>query len=803
MKGHIDIKMGGIYRDRGLAGELIPGGDIYNLIEEIITNTLNENNAVLQQYLTELYEILNGDIYNAGDEITQEMKEYFQTVVNSLNQVIQEIITGGNVSEEFVTYVQNLIDDLETYVTNLTLGDEFTQVFKDYIDNLITEITNIYGNPTLEETLKTYIDNLFAALEQNTFNIGDEITQEMIDYFQTILDQLTITKDQITNLDEISQEFKDYIDQLFQDFEDYITNNLILGDEFTEVIKNYIDESLEEIKTVLEQFITEQLNENFNQSVTNIIKKYYDYTNATRLISGTITHLQDLDFLISPLVYEILGDRIESPENTVTIPANVANDPMYAVLYADVFGNTGYILGVPAANPAVPLVDPSTQLALTTVYIPALGTEPGTDPGGEVPDITEEIIYDENIEWATAKIEEAGLTINFDAAADPSTNAKHISLQTGAGTIGFERLPIQIEENIDPFDGVGVGIFAETTDWITVLGNHLIGHMSDYTKSGVRHIGYYLLKNKAAVNAFLVSKTTGIVYPSVCWDIVYTTFAIAELGFSVKVPQSIKMRSAIPLPIGSYKIVIEPGGFTRYDQMYNVVGSDVLTPQTSLLSFTRATAVSAENANVLVDLKSSGAWLPSTGLLFEIYKGIDKIGSLPFLPGNYYGFNPGNAAYQRITLPLADFNLTAAEFDKLVVKPINSWPAALTFKIDNVVLQSGVISVPQPDEIIEDIAFEFRDVSQVGDTYVLDLAASFAYKILEAVLKTDAGTITAKLTIAGTDVTGLAAPAVDNTIQTFPGTALNSVAKNQLVQLEITAIAGAAALTGKLRLKRI
>lgn len=143
---------------------------------------------------------------------------------------------------------------------------------------------------------------------------------------------------------------------------------------------------------------------------------------ADGLISGGIvTWISGLTFAISSAVYQINKIRYTYPGGTVTLSAADATDPRIDVIYLSVLQAAGVITGTPASSPQKPSINSSEQVELTFVLLPALATEPSG--------ITDELVYDENVEWTTSVF---GITVNFDS----TTQVYHGSKSASAGLVG-------------------------------------------------------------------------------------------------------------------------------------------------------------------------------------------------------------------------------------------------------------------------------------------------------------------------------------------------------------------------------
>ena len=441
---------------------------------------------------------------------------------------------------------------------------------------------------------------------------------------------------------------------------------------------------------------------------TTIIEKAGEVeNNATRLISGSVTWIENLDFRVSPLVYEILGKRRESVEKVVTIPDNTESNPRFAVISADIFGNVGYILGAAAADPVVPVVNPSTQLLVTTIYIEALGTEPAPnpdpdpEPGEEIPEITTEVIYDENIEWQTAKTEETNLSIDFDAVTDPANGIKHIKVDLNDPAPGSWEIGSLTSSLI------GGSKYVNVTEETSVLSAELeelfAVHKSDVTIGNTRKATWCNFKNKHTVRPILINRTTGEEIQLKCMGSTSSeSWGIAELNlnFQLELPQDIEFITVHgTIPLGEYDLNVE--GFTKYEQTFTQLENQVYNPTTGKMTFTKATPINAKGGTIALSVKTDTAWLNTTGLLLELYNGSAKVGSLSILPVNVHGFNPDLTAYQRITIPVADFNPTSDIITALVIRPVNSWPNDSALEIDNIVLQVGTQPQTWTDRFVE------------------------------------------------------------------------------------------------------
>lgn len=167
------------------------------------------------------------------------------------------------------------------------------------------------------------------------------------------------------------------------------------------------------------------------------------------LISGGIVQWSGVGYIfnVSGAFYRIGGVLYESPAVQITLDAPDATNNRIDVFAVDINSVALDITGTPDPSPVKPQIDPSTQLELTSVIVTAASTEPT---------LTEEVIYDENIEW-TGSSTGTG-TANFASAVDPYQgtvsvevtniqNAFYIEFDNGS-TIdisGFQTLGFQLK----------------------------------------------------------------------------------------------------------------------------------------------------------------------------------------------------------------------------------------------------------------------------------------------------------------------------------------------------------------------
>lgn len=113
-----------------------------------------------------------------------------------------------------------------------------------------------------------------------------------------------------------------------------------------------------------------------------------------------------LKFDINPATFYIGCKQYNSNTDSVTLSTADVTNPRIDVIALDTTGHAVVITGVPNANPATPQINPASQVYLTSILVPANAIVPAN--------ISNEVIYDENIEW------------NVSSSGFPSVNANDV-----------------------------------------------------------------------------------------------------------------------------------------------------------------------------------------------------------------------------------------------------------------------------------------------------------------------------------------------------------------------------------------
>lgn len=146
----------------------------------------------------------------------------------------------------------------------------------------------------------------------------------------------------------------------------------------------------------------------------------------TLLNGGVVSVNNGLVLDITRASYYIGCSPYVSPTSQVTLSAAHGSFGRFDVVVVNTSGAVAVVTGTPSASPVVPQINPITQLALTSVFIPA----GATTIGGGFSSIT---IYDENIEWTSGSSLTSG-SVNFNNLVNPYHLVK--SALTASGTAG-------------------------------------------------------------------------------------------------------------------------------------------------------------------------------------------------------------------------------------------------------------------------------------------------------------------------------------------------------------------------------
>lgn len=104
-----------------------------------------------------------------------------------------------------------------------------------------------------------------------------------------------------------------------------------------------------------------------------------------------VEYTTGLSFTIGACSYTISGNSYSTGVTNKTLTTADPSNPRIDVIGVDNTSAVFVLTGTPNANPVQPTIDPSTQLALTFVLVPAGSTTPSNS--------SQTLLYDENTEW--------------------------------------------------------------------------------------------------------------------------------------------------------------------------------------------------------------------------------------------------------------------------------------------------------------------------------------------------------------------------------------------------------------------
>tara|TARA_R110000868_G_scaffold158316_2_gene386305 strand:+ start:2230 stop:5232 length:3003 start_codon:yes stop_codon:yes gene_type:complete len=141
-------------------------------------------------------------------------------------------------------------------------------------------------------------------------------------------------------------------------------------------------------------------------------------TSADGIISGGVVTWSGtgLLFNVSSCQYSLNGIRYTTAATTITLTAADPTNARIDVIAVNTSSAVVLITGTPSANPVEPQVDPATQIQLTNITVNA---------GSATPNISSELIYDENVETWT-KTNNGLTSINYASTIDPYVGTKSI-----------------------------------------------------------------------------------------------------------------------------------------------------------------------------------------------------------------------------------------------------------------------------------------------------------------------------------------------------------------------------------------
>jgi hypothetical protein len=144
---------------------------------------------------------------------------------------------------------------------------------------------------------------------------------------------------------------------------------------------------------------------------------------ANQTISGCgVEYVSGLVFTVGACTYTIAGSTFSSAITTETLATADPSNPRIDVIGVDSTGSVFQITGTPAASPAEPSIDPSTQLGLIFVTVAAGATTPSN--------VAATLLYDENVEWTCSS------TTHINCASTNNPYHGSLDIEATAAVLG-------------------------------------------------------------------------------------------------------------------------------------------------------------------------------------------------------------------------------------------------------------------------------------------------------------------------------------------------------------------------------
>lgn len=142
------------------------------------------------------------------------------------------------------------------------------------------------------------------------------------------------------------------------------------------------------------------------------------FPGGSQVTGGVVTWVTGLTFAVTSAEYQIKNKVYKSNSGTITLDAAHSTLPRIDVIGLNTSKQIIKITGTPSATPAIPQIDPATQVYLTAVFVGAGSTTPGG--------VTTTTIYNENTEWSNS----GGTfpTVNFAATNSPQNGTVNIDV---------------------------------------------------------------------------------------------------------------------------------------------------------------------------------------------------------------------------------------------------------------------------------------------------------------------------------------------------------------------------------------
>jgi len=436
----------------------------------------------------------------------------------------------------------------------------------------------------------------------------------------------------------------------------------------------------------------------------------------TILISGAIIWESGLTYQSTKLVYKILGENYQISPQSVTLDAADPTLDRIDVFYVDSSSEIGVLKGTPGLVPVKPTVG-INQIEVAYALIKAGATEP---------DLTVDIVYDENIvtEWAHSESHDLDILVNFDATTNPIGGTKQIEV-----TLSIPETTVA-----NPTHFIGEHYQGGIIFYLSQGGKS--GYISSELASspGVRYgeshssgptdtsIGAGIA-NTIALLANPVNSTCAAFYVA---NFEKDGFSDWFLGSKMEMEQLVFRKSLFPNLKGAFWTSTQVTGANDWKRAYASIFDnsttsdwdktrsfqvvpiryfddgllsagtpvDIYTPEDTALSFVALEPIEMTNGILSFYMQSSAEWLPKTALTLKLCSAGNVVGHAVMANNTgMAGYNSADPEWQLIAIPLALLSMVSNTVDELKIILSNSWPNGIIISIDRIRIQHDLSQI--------------------------------------------------------------------------------------------------------------
>ncbi len=521
---------------------------------------------------------------------------------------------------------------------------------------------------------------------------------------------------------------------------------------------------------------------------------------STKIISGAIIWQSGLNYRSTDIVYRILGTQYTALATLKMLEAADPNLSRIDLFYVDTFSNLQVATGIPAANPASPVLT-SLQLEVMLVLI---------EPGALIPTGVDNIVvYDENLEWTTTETHDSDISVDFDSTDTAWNGNKRVKI-TLAIPDGITSISHMIGETyqggkIFCLDSTGkMGYIAAESD--TAMdqrwGYGFISVSGTSAAIGAGAANTALMQANPATRAYAVKPCVDLVVGGYDDWVLPSQLELAQMyARKMEIGNFINDAYWSSTQASSFNaFCIHFGSGTVYSRAksneYQVrairsFNDNLLPPlepvtvyavQNTAIKFTASAPVGIAGGILAFHIKSSIPWQRNSVLLIEAMLGSVVSGSVAMSPASYmFSYNHNNDEWAMVAIQIYHFIPSTVTVDAFRFSLLSDWPNLLELGLDDIRFQHGGVSTPedvlanpgtygsatQTLEITVNpqgkiTAIQEHDIAEIAEAGILDyiafewwgitpgtiqvfdadIKATYDYTIEGIILETDNGTLT-------------------------------------------------------------